>query len=286
VQLDSGCWRLLAQPGEEPADLVAGQPDQLVSVWVLGIRPGTGHHSDADAHHAHLPARLARILVIEDEHAIRDANTYTLHADGYQVTEAATGQEGLSAARREHFDLIIIDMLLPDIPGTDLTRQLRDGGSSSDGDGTRILAITAHTGAGTRDRGAAPTGSSAVSSWYPRPRPRSPPHRRQGETAHGLSRRCARYRSRSSSRPPAPAVAHLRLCRPRHPQQQPRRRRPVPDRVRRDLAARDHEILRPGRRQARPHRPPRRHPTHRPQVISTEPHSARHGETRRSGPPR
>jgi signal transduction histidine kinase/CheY-like chemotaxis protein len=88
----------------------------------------------------------ARILVIEDEHAIRDAITYTLQTDGYQVTEAATGQDGLSAARQEHFDLIVIDMLLPDIPGTDLTRQLRDGG-----DGTRILAITAYADAGTRD---------------------------------------------------------------------------------------------------------------------------------------
>ena len=96
------------------------------------------------------PARpaSARILVIEDEHAIRDAITYTLQTDGYQVTEAATGQDGLSAARQGHFDLIIIDMLLPDIPGTDLTRQLRDGDGD---DGTRILAITAHTSAGTRD---------------------------------------------------------------------------------------------------------------------------------------
>jgi signal transduction histidine kinase/CheY-like chemotaxis protein len=96
----------------------------------------------------HAPTASARILVIEDEHAIRDAITYTLQADGYQVTEAATGQDGLSAARREHFDLIIIDMLLPDIPGPDLTRELRAGG---DGDGTRILAITAHADAGTRD---------------------------------------------------------------------------------------------------------------------------------------
>jgi signal transduction histidine kinase/ActR/RegA family two-component response regulator len=96
----------------------------------------------------HAPTASARILVIEDEHAIRDAITYTLQADGYQVTEAATGQDGLAAARREHFDLIIIDMLLPDIPGPDLTRELRAGG---DCDGTRILAITAHADAGTRD---------------------------------------------------------------------------------------------------------------------------------------
>lgn len=93
------------------------------------------------------PPASARILVIEDEHAIRDAITYTLQTAGYQVTEAATGHDGLAAARQEHFDLIIIDMLLPDIPGTDLTRQLRD---DSD-DGMRILAITARTDADTRD---------------------------------------------------------------------------------------------------------------------------------------
>jgi signal transduction histidine kinase/CheY-like chemotaxis protein len=114
----------------------------------LQDNPGGGTIATLTLPHAR-PAS-ARILVIEDEHAIRDAITYTLQTDGYQVTEAATGQDGLSAARQEHFDLIIIDMLLPDIPGTDLTRQLRDGDGDGD-DGTRILAITAHTGAGTRD---------------------------------------------------------------------------------------------------------------------------------------
>jgi CheY-like chemotaxis protein/nitrogen-specific signal transduction histidine kinase len=92
------------------------------------------------------PPTSAAILVIEDEHAIRDAISYTLQTAGYRVTEAATGQHGLAAARQEYFDLIIIDLLLPDIPGTDLTRQLR-----ADGDGTHILAITAQTADGTRD---------------------------------------------------------------------------------------------------------------------------------------
>jgi signal transduction histidine kinase/CheY-like chemotaxis protein len=93
----------------------------------------------------HTPPASARILVIDHEHAIRDAITYTLHSAGYQVTEAATGQDGLAAARQDHFDLIIIDLRLPDIPGTDLARQLRaDAGSDS----TRILAITVRAGAG------------------------------------------------------------------------------------------------------------------------------------------
>ncbi len=99
----------------------------------------------------HTPPVSARILVIDDEHAIRDAIAYTLQAAGYQVTEAATGHDGLASTRREQpFDLIIVDLLLPDVPGTDLIRQLRSG---QDGPvhGPRILAITAHTRVGTRD---------------------------------------------------------------------------------------------------------------------------------------
>ena len=117
----------------------------------LRLQDNTGGGTIATLTLPHARPGSACILVIEDEQAIRDAIAYTLQTDGYQVTEAATGQDGLSAARHEHFDLIIIDMLLPDIPGTDLTRQLRDGDGDGDGDGTRILAITAHTGAGTRD---------------------------------------------------------------------------------------------------------------------------------------
>lgn len=112
----------------------------------LQDNPGGGTIARLTIPHAQ-PAS-ARILVIEDEDAIRDAITYTLQTAGYQVTEAATGQDGLASARQEHFDLIIIDLLLPDIPGTDLARQLRaDVGS----DGPHILAITARTDAGTRD---------------------------------------------------------------------------------------------------------------------------------------
>ena len=122
----------------------------LGATLYLHDNPGGGTIASLTLPHA--PPASASILVIEDEDAIRDAITYTLRTAGYQVTEAATGQHGLAAARQEHFDLIIIDLLLPDIPGTDLTRQLRaDEGSESDGDGRRILAVTAQTTDGTRD---------------------------------------------------------------------------------------------------------------------------------------
>jgi DNA-binding response OmpR family regulator len=99
----------------------------------------------------HTPPASARVLVVDDEHAIRDAIAYTLQAAGYQVTEAVTGHDGLASIRREQpFDLIIVDLLLPDVPGTDLIRQLRSG-HDGPAHGTRILAITAHTRVGTRD---------------------------------------------------------------------------------------------------------------------------------------
>ncbi|MBV9447449.1 MAG: response regulator [Streptosporangiaceae bacterium] len=95
------------------------------------------------------PPAAASVLVIEDEHAIRDSIAYTLANAGYQVTQAATGHDGITSAQHELFDLIIIDLLLPDITGTDLTRQIR---AAANGDGTRILAITARTDPATRDQ--------------------------------------------------------------------------------------------------------------------------------------
>jgi hypothetical protein len=84
--------------------------------------------------------------------------------------------------------------------------------------------------------------------------------------AAGCQRPLSRTSACAARRRPAAAAA-------------PPATRTGPDRVRRDLADRDHEIIRPGRRQARPRRPPRRKPAHLPQVISAESQPARHGKT-------
>jgi signal transduction histidine kinase/ActR/RegA family two-component response regulator len=88
------------------------------------------------------PEGAARVLVVEGERAIRDPVTYILTTAGYHITAAATGREALAAVRQRRFDLIIVDLQLPDMAGIDLTRQLRLGHLG--GAGTRILAITAH----------------------------------------------------------------------------------------------------------------------------------------------
>ena len=67
-----------------------------------------------------------RILVVDDERGIRRFLRASLNAHGYQVLEAATGQQGIEAATGDRPDLIILDLGLPDLDGVDVTRQLRE----------------------------------------------------------------------------------------------------------------------------------------------------------------
>lgn len=67
-----------------------------------------------------------RVLVIDDERAIRRFLRASLGAHGYHVFEAATAQQGLEATAAVRPDLIILDLGLPDLDGIDVTRQLRE----------------------------------------------------------------------------------------------------------------------------------------------------------------
>jgi two-component system response regulator (stage 0 sporulation protein F) len=66
----------------------------------------------------------ATILIIEDEGAIRALLRFALEAAGYEVTEAANGRQGLDLYRRRPTDLIIADMLMPELNGLDLLLDL------------------------------------------------------------------------------------------------------------------------------------------------------------------
>lgn len=68
------------------------------------------------------------VLVVDDDPAILQGLEEVLKTERYAVLTAPTGQRGLSAARREHVDLIILDLRLPDLDGAEVCKELRKGG--------------------------------------------------------------------------------------------------------------------------------------------------------------
>jgi formate/nitrite transporter len=67
-----------------------------------------------------------KILVIDDEKVVGDSLRKTLHEEGYEIDTANNGQEGLRKARRESFDLIIVDLKMPDIDGLDVIKKIKE----------------------------------------------------------------------------------------------------------------------------------------------------------------
>jgi two-component system phosphate regulon response regulator PhoB len=70
---------------------------------------------------------MARILVIEDEQDLQQVIGYNLRQAGHQVFAAVQGQEGVRLAQSERPDLVLLDLMLPDISGTEVCRQLKEG---------------------------------------------------------------------------------------------------------------------------------------------------------------
>jgi len=70
-----------------------------------------------------------RILVIEDEPTITEFLRTGLTYEGYQVVIAPDGMTGYNATKREDFDLVILDIMLPDMDGFEVCRKLRAGGN-------------------------------------------------------------------------------------------------------------------------------------------------------------
>ncbi|NOX24184.1 MAG: response regulator transcription factor [Actinobacteria bacterium] len=68
---------------------------------------------------------MLRILIVEDEPSYREALAVALGAEGFRVETAATGREGVSLFRAEHPDIVLLDLMLPELSGLDVLRAIR-----------------------------------------------------------------------------------------------------------------------------------------------------------------
>jgi two-component system KDP operon response regulator KdpE len=81
----------------------------------------------------------ARLLVVDDEPNIRSALARALSFAGYTVEEASSGQAALELLERKRFDLMILDMLMPEVSGVDVMRRMRRANP-----GFMIIVLTGH----------------------------------------------------------------------------------------------------------------------------------------------
>ncbi|MDO5092560.1 MAG: response regulator transcription factor [Propionibacteriaceae bacterium] len=72
---------------------------------------------------------MTRILIVEDEESYREALAYMLTREGFEVATAHNGQAGLDEYDRGGADLVLLDLMMPGLPGTEVCRQLRARGS-------------------------------------------------------------------------------------------------------------------------------------------------------------
>jgi two-component system response regulator RegX3 len=68
---------------------------------------------------------MTSVMVVEDENTLREALAYLLKKEGYAITEAADGEQALSLFEKNHPDLIILDLMLPGISGTEVCKRIR-----------------------------------------------------------------------------------------------------------------------------------------------------------------
>ncbi len=82
----------------------------------------------------------SRILLVDDEPDIVETVSFMLQSRNYQVSVASGGQEGIEKAREEHPDLLLLDIMMPDIDGYDVCMKLKGDADTKD---IPIIMLTA-----------------------------------------------------------------------------------------------------------------------------------------------
>lgn len=68
---------------------------------------------------------MTSVMIVEDENTLREALAYLLKKEGYSITEAADGEKALTLFEKNHPDLIILDLMLPGISGSEVCKRIR-----------------------------------------------------------------------------------------------------------------------------------------------------------------
>jgi phosphate regulon transcriptional regulator PhoB len=82
----------------------------------------------------------SKILIVDDEPDIVDLASYNLKKDGFRVTTASDGEQALDKIRKDNFDLVVLDLMLPGIQGVELCRIIRNDPKMAH---TPIIMLTA-----------------------------------------------------------------------------------------------------------------------------------------------
>jgi two-component system OmpR family response regulator len=116
----------------------------------MGVRGGSVHSGGTvgiDARQEGAQAR-PRLLVVEDDPNIVELLSASLRFAGFDVTAATNGTEAVSAARESKPDLMVLDVMLPDLDGFEVMRRLREGGVR-----TPVVFLTARDATDDKIRG-------------------------------------------------------------------------------------------------------------------------------------
>jgi two-component system cell cycle response regulator DivK len=92
---------------------------------------------------------VAKILLVEDNEMNRDMLSRRLKRNGYEVSIAIDGQQGVDMALAEQPDIILMDMSLPVIDGWEATRRIKASDATRE---VPVIALTAHAMAGDREK--------------------------------------------------------------------------------------------------------------------------------------
>jgi len=105
---------------------------------------------------------MATILAVDDSASMRQMVTFTLKGAGYQVVEAADGQEALNKAKSQQFDLIITDVNMPIMDGITFIKNLRQEANYKF---TPMLMLTTESAADKKSAGKA----AGATGWIVKP---------------------------------------------------------------------------------------------------------------------